>query len=205
VFTLCLPAAVGLAVLAPQLIGLVYQHGRFGSHDTEMAAQALTAYAIGLAGYANIKVMVPAFYALGDARTPAGISCLSILVNAFFNWIAIYRLGFGHAGLAMVTSLTALLNFGLLLVLLRRRIGRFAGLGQAFGRIALASVVVGVVCVATKWGVAAWFPLDSNVGRAVVALVAIPLGVAAFAGSALALGLDEVKSLLARARRSGWR
>src|SRR5262249_32004986 len=113
VFGLCLPAAVGLAVLAPEFVGLVYQHGRFTPYDTQMAANALVAYAIGLAGYANIKVMVPAFYALGDARTPALISCLSIVVNAGGNWLVINRFSGGHAGLAAVTSLVALLNFAI--------------------------------------------------------------------------------------------
>ena len=62
-----MPAAVGLAVLASPIIALIYQHGHFTAHDTTMTALALQAYAIGLAGYAAIRVLTPCFYALEPA------------------------------------------------------------------------------------------------------------------------------------------
>src|SRR5262249_7334232 len=158
VFCLTIPAAVGLAVLAPEAIGLVYQHGRFGPEDTRMASRALVAYALGLAGYANIKVLVPAFYALGDARTPMNVSLLSILVNALLNWFTIHWLGLGHTGLALATSSVAMLNFGILYAIMRRRVGALPGLGAALARIVLASSALGVVCVALKGGVAVFLP-----------------------------------------------
>lgn len=200
VFFLCLPAATGLAVLAPEFVGLVYQHGRFTAEDTQMAANALVAYSLGLAGYANIKVIVPAFYALGDARTPAVISCLSIVVNAIGNWLVINRLGGGHAGLAAVTSLVALLNFAILMVLLRRRIGVFAGLGSAVIRLALASLAVGVACIVVRAGVASVVPVDRVAGRALVAGLAVPIAAAVFGGVAGALGVREVDDVVQRLR-----
>ena len=198
VFGLCLPAAVGLAALAPEFVGLVYEHGRFDAHDTQMAAQALVAYAIGLAGYANIKVMVPAFYALGDARTPALISCLSILVNAGGNWLVINRLGGGHTGLAAITSLVALLNFAILFVLLRRRIGAFAGLGVAVLRLTLASAAVGATCLGVRALVALSVPIDDVFGRALVTFIAVPVGAVAFAVVASWLGVTEVGDVARR-------
>ena len=198
VFALCLPAGIGLAVLAPEFVGLAYEHGRFTAYDTAMASSALVAYAIGLAGYANIKVMVPAFYALGDARTPALISCLSIVVNAGGNWVVVNRLGGGHAGLAAVTSVVALLNFAILFVLLRRRIGRFPGLGTAVARLLAAAVVVGVVCVVVRAAVAWFLPLDGVPGRALVVGIAVPTAAVAFAAVARALGVEEAGALLRR-------
>jgi putative peptidoglycan lipid II flippase len=205
VFGLCLPAAVGLAVLAQEFVGLVYQHGRFTPEDTRMAANALVAYSIGLAGYANIKVMVPAFYALGDARTPALISCLSIVVNAAGNWLVINRLGGGHTGLAAVTSLVALLNFGILMVVLRGRIGAFPGLGSAVLRLSVAAVAVGLTCLAVRAGVATVVPVDRLAGRALVAGIAVPLAAAVFAGVAGALGVEEVGTAVQRVRGRAWR
>ncbi|MGH7896987.1 MAG: murein biosynthesis integral membrane protein MurJ, partial [Candidatus Binatia bacterium] len=70
VLLLCLPAALGLVLLAEPVIGLIYEHGRFLPSDTEAAAAALAAYSVGLTGYAAIKILGPAFYALDDARTP---------------------------------------------------------------------------------------------------------------------------------------
>jgi putative peptidoglycan lipid II flippase len=200
VFALCLPASVGLAVLAPEFVGLVYEHGRFDAHDTQMAAQALVAYAIGLAGYANIKVMVPAFYALGDARTPALVSCLSILVNAVGNWTVIHVLHGGHAGLAAMTSAVALLNFALLFGLLRRRIGDFPGLGGAALRLVAASAAVAATCVLVRAGVGVFLPIDETSGRAVLAAIAVPAGAIAFAAAGTALGVDEIPSAVARVK-----
>jgi putative peptidoglycan lipid II flippase len=198
VFFLTIPSAVGLAVLAPEVIGLVYQHGHFGPRDTQMAARALVAYALGLAGYANIKVLVPAFYALDDARTPMLVSCLSIAVNAGLNWLATYRLGYGHTGLALATSSVALLNFAILASLIRRRIGAFDGLWSATARITLAALVLGVACLVVKLAVSRFVPLTTTGGRAVACLVAIPTGAAVFAGVAWLLGTSELASVASR-------
>ena len=84
-------------------------------------ANALAAYAIGLAGYGAIKVLSPAFYALNDARTPMLISFGSIAVNYLMNSLLVGP--FGHVGLAFSTSTVALVNFLLLALFMRRRLG----------------------------------------------------------------------------------
>ena len=173
------------------------------SGDTAMASRALVAYSVGLAGYANIKVLVPAFYALGDARTPALVSCGSILVNAGLNWLTIYWLGFGHEGLALATSAVAILNLLLLFFLLRRRIGGLVGLGDAFLRIGLASLGVMAVCAAVKVAVGFWTPVEGFLARAVVVGIAIPLGAVGFAALAARLGVTEATEILRRLARLG--
>jgi putative peptidoglycan lipid II flippase len=197
VFGLCLPAAAGLALLAPELIGLVYEHGRFTARDTQMAASALAAYSLGLVGYANIKVLVPAFYALGDARTPALVSCLSILVNAVGNWVAIRWLGLGHTGLALITALVATANFGVLFVVLTGRVGRFEGLGRATMRMAVATLGVVAVCVATKALVATAIA-PGMMARATVVAVAVPTAALVFGALGARLGLEETQWMVRR-------
>src|SRR5260221_13984730 len=98
VFLLTLSSSVGLGVLGKSIIGAIYQGGKFQVYDTQQTAVALSCYAIGLAGYAALKVLNPAFYALGDARTPMMISMISIAVN-YATAIAMIRFaGMGHAG-----------------------------------------------------------------------------------------------------------
>lgn len=147
VFLLCIPSAVGLAVLGQPIVALVFEHGKFTSFDTAQTANALAAYAIGLAGYAAVKVLSPAFYALNDARTPMFISLGSIAVNYIMNTLLVGP--FGHVGLAFSTSTVALVNFLLLAFLMRRRIRRLDGrkLGDTVLRICAASVPMG----ATAW------------------------------------------------------
>ena len=144
--TLCVPAAVGLHVLRIPVIGLLYEHGRFHATDTLAAGAALSGYAVGLAGYAGIKVLLPAFYALNDARTPALISLASIVTNYVLNWTLVRHLGFGHAGLALSTSVVATLNFLLLYGLLRRRIGSLGNeILLTVARIGVAVLAMGIV------------------------------------------------------------
>ncbi|HXU98974.1 MAG TPA: murein biosynthesis integral membrane protein MurJ [Caulobacteraceae bacterium] len=119
---LALPAAAGLGFLARPIIALVYQHGRFSAHDTLETAYALQAYAIGLAAYAAIRVLTPCFYALGLPKTPLRISLIAIAVNLALNTANATVFGLGHVGLALATSMVALLNFGQLAQALSRQV-----------------------------------------------------------------------------------
>ncbi len=148
VFLLCIPAAAGLAVLGHPIVGLIFEHGRFTGTDTVQTANALAAYSVGLAGYAAIKVLSPAFYAMDDARTPMLVSLGSIGVNYLLNSLLVGP--FGHVGLALSTSAVALVNFFLLMLLMRRRLGRMEGgrLSWTALKICLAS---GAMAAAAWW------------------------------------------------------
>lgn len=145
VFLLCVPSAVGLAVLGRPIVALIFEHGRFTAFDTVQTGDALAAYAIGLAGYAALKVLSPAFYALGDARTPMLISLASIAVNYVMNYFLVGP--FGHVGLAFSTSAVALINFLLLALFMRRRVGPLEGSGliPKLLRIGAASIPMAAV------------------------------------------------------------
>jgi putative peptidoglycan lipid II flippase len=145
VFLLCIPSAVGLIVLGEPIVALVFEYGKFTSFDTVQTANALAAYSVGLAGYAAIKVLSPAFYALNDARTPMLVSLGSIAINYAMNSLLVGR--FGHVGLAFSTSTVALVNFLLLALFMRYKLTRFGGrrLGLTVLRILLASAAMAAV------------------------------------------------------------
>ncbi|MCG3148562.1 MAG: putative lipid II flippase MurJ [Verrucomicrobiae bacterium] len=143
-FFLCIPAAFGLALLAEPIIAVIYQHGRFLAGDTQQTARCLQAFAVGLAGYAAIKVIAPTFYAFGDSRTPMLVTVSSIFVHVAGNYLFAIVLDMKTAGLALSTSCAALLNFLILLALMRRRIERIeAGqLVKSCAKILLASLLM---------------------------------------------------------------
>jgi putative peptidoglycan lipid II flippase len=187
---LCLPAAAGLALLGAPIIGLIYQHGRFTAADTAAAASALQGYALGLAGYAGIKVLAPAFFALDDARTPMRVSLLSIVVNYALNWTLVRRLGFGHVGLALSTSAVAMANCGILYVLLRRRVGRLGGnLSGVLARILLATAVMSLAVLAMDAALQARLPAAAVTSYAVRLGVAAPVAVGVFWAACRVLGV----------------
>jgi putative peptidoglycan lipid II flippase len=188
---LCLPAAAGLALLGVPAIGLIYEHGRFLPADTAAAAQALAGYAVGLAGYAGIKVLAPAFYALGDTRTPMLVSLLSIATNYALNWAFVRRLGFGHIGLALATSAVALGNFGLLYVRLRRRVGRLRARPRgAVARIALATAVMSAATWALDAALAGWLPAAATPRHALRLVLVMPAAVGVFWAACRVLGVE---------------
>jgi putative peptidoglycan lipid II flippase len=181
VFLLTLPSSVGLVVLGKSIIGAIYQGGKFELYDTQQTATALSCYAVGLLGYAALKVLNPAFYALGDARTPMVVSILSIVINYGTAVTLIRFAGFGHAGLALATSAVALFGFVVLFTILRNRLGGVYGreLVAGFARVAVASAAMGGAVFLTSQGMERWLGVSQMARRADLA-VSIPLGLAVF-------------------------
>lgn len=188
---LALPAAAGLAVLAHPIIGLIYQHGRFSARDTDQTALALQAYAVGLAGYAAIKVLVPCFYALGQPRTPLRISLIGIGVNLVLNLIGFEVLHLGHAGLALTTSAVALINVGQLAFALRKRVD--IGAGPEWTIFLFKCALAAGLCGLVAWGVNELVEsfAAERLLRAFGLAAAVGLGVVTYFVAARLLGLHE--------------
>lgn len=178
---LAVPSSVGLAVLGRSMIGAVYESGRFTAWDTDQTAAALAGYAVGLAGYAAIKLLAPAFYALGDARTPMMASVVGVALNLAAALMLTRWAGMGHAGLALATSLAALAGAAVLALALRARTGGIHGraLASSAARILAAAAVMGAACAASSRAIHGWLGGGRGAHLADVA-VSIPLGVAVF-------------------------
>ena len=191
-FLLCVPSAIGLIVLGRSIVALIFEHGKFTGYDTIQTADALAAYSIGLAGYAAVKVLSPAFYALKDARTPMLVSLGSIVVNYLMNSMLVRR--YGHVGLAMSTSIVALVNFALLTILMRRKLGGIGGrhLSQTFGKICLASFAMAIVVWLVNWQVGVQLPLKGTLLRLVQVSSAIAAGALSFYFLCRMLGVQEL-------------
>jgi putative peptidoglycan lipid II flippase len=177
VFLLTIPSSIGLVVLGRQIVGAIYQGGKFDAYDTEQTALALSCYAVGLAGYSGIKILNPAFYALNDARTPMVISLLSIAVNFTAATATLRYTDLGHAGLALATSVVTLFSFASLFWILRNKIGGVHGreLVSSTARIAVAAVGMGVVVSASTMAIERWLGLG-RVGNLTALAVGIPGG-----------------------------
>lgn len=214
VFLMTLPSACGLIVLGEPIIRLIYERGRFDSSATEMTAAALVGYSIGLTGYAAIKILSPAFYALDDAKVPMIISIASIAVNfgASFGLRELLSTygrtpenpnGFGHVGVALATSLVALVNFFALALFMRRKIRRLNGrlIATAFAKVAAASAVLSMICYFSYHFIFDRFGSATLALRLIGVFVPIALGGAAFAVTAKLLRVAELEQALSIIRR----
>ncbi len=202
-FLLTVPSTIGLMMLAGPIISVLYQHGRFSAWDSAQAAGALRFYAVGLCGYAALKVLVNAFYALDQRKTPMFVSFLAVGLNLLCNWLFTFHLGWGHRGLAFSTGLVASCNFLLLYALMRRHLQRLesARLCKMLAKVALASLALVAVCLASRqwlladWAHAAFLPKLASL------MVTVLAGIAAFVGAGMVLRIEELQELLLALRR----
>ncbi|HET9389986.1 MAG TPA: murein biosynthesis integral membrane protein MurJ [Steroidobacteraceae bacterium] len=202
-FLMTIPASVGLIVLAEPIISVLYQHGRFGAYETAESAGALRFYAIGLCGYAALKVLVNAFYALDHRKTPMVVSFLAVGLNLLLNWIFTLHLGWGHRGLALSTACVATTNFLILYALMRQRL-RFLESRAMLAlvlKVAGASIVMAGICwTGSHYLLADW--ATEHFWRKLLSLLAvIAAGGGAFFVCSVVLGINEVRDITTAVRR----
>jgi len=198
VFLLTVPSSVGLCVLGAPMIGAIYEGGQFAPYDTMQTARALSAYAVGLAGYAAVKVLTPGFYALGDARTPMIVSLASILVNYLAALTLTRWAKLGHTGLALATSTVMLFSVVALFSKMRSRVGGLHGrrLAVSLVKIALASAVMGLAVAVLLRPIEAGLGLN-RLARLVELAAGVPLGAGVFYAACRALGVKELEAAAA--------
>lgn len=186
-----LPATVGLIVLAVPIVAVIFEHGEFTAADTLNTAAALQFYAIGLVGYSIVRIISPTFYALGRSRVPVMVSVASVVVNVVLNITLVRLLGF--RGLALGTSITAIINASVQLFLLRREINGLEGarIAASFARVVAASAVMGGVTWVTYQLMLAALPGASLIVQIVRLLVTIGASLGALAGVAQLLRIPE--------------
>ncbi len=112
IILLGLPAMCGLIVLAKPMLMVLFMRGEFTLDDVHMASYSLMAYGSGLLSFMMIKVLAPGYYSRQDTKTPVRYGIIAMVSNMVFNLIFVFP--FGYVGLAIATSMSALLNASLL-------------------------------------------------------------------------------------------
>jgi putative peptidoglycan lipid II flippase len=202
-FLLTVPSTIGLMMLAEPIISVLYQHGKFDAHEAAQAGGALRFYAIGLAGYAALKVLVNAFYALDRRKTPMFVSFLAVALNLLFNWIFTFQLHWGHLGLAFSTGCVATCNFLVLYVLMYRQLCGLE-LRRMFimlGKTAIAGAALAGVCAAsTHWLLSDW-ATQAFVRKTSALLGTVTVAGLVFLAVGAALRIEELNELIGAVHR----
>jgi putative peptidoglycan lipid II flippase len=195
------PATVGLVVLATPIVRVIFERAAFTPADTIATAAALQFYAIGLVGYSVVRITSPVFYALGQNLTPVLVSVATVVINAVLN-VGLVRV-MGYSGLALGTSIAALLNATILMVLLSRRLEGIEGrrVAVAFLRIAAASALMAAAASAADAGAGRWLPGDALLLQIARLLLAIGAALAVLAAAAHVLHIREFREGLAMVAR----
>ena len=218
-----IPAAVGIIVLATPITAVLFQRGAFGAEPVRLTAQALAAFALGLWSVSMVRLVVPAFYAMHDTRTPvitAGVAFLANIVASILlmgpvvgagkssigdTIAALTRLiavvGLRHTGLALATSISASVNLICLATVLQRRLGSLRGMGIApsFLRSLVASLAmipaVNVIVHRVNWSE------THGVAHASALLAAIVAGVVVYGLTITLAGGEEAHVLVSVLRQ----
>ncbi|MBS1819865.1 MAG: murein biosynthesis integral membrane protein MurJ [Acidobacteria bacterium] len=197
-----LPATCGLVALSTPIIRLLLERGHFTSADTASTAWALRLYAVGLVGYSTARIVSPVFYALGRSRVPVLLSTVSVLTNLALSLVFVRVMGFG--GLALATSLAALLNAALCVWLLRRELGGSLDDARLMGvltKVGIASIAMTAAVVTADRALYRFTSGASTLSRAAALSATIAAGVVALGLAARALQIEEFGFLTAEARR----
>jgi len=186
------PAAVGYAVLARPIVGLVLQHGRFSHGAALVTADLLALLALGLPGFSTYLLLMRAYQAMQDARSVFWLYLLEngvniVLAFALYPWM-------GVPGLALALSLAYGVGAVAALGHLRGRTGGLGGpaLVRALVRIGAASAVMAAAVLATSAAV------GGTTGSAAALRVAltVAVGICVYGLAARLFSVDELKGLV---------
>ncbi len=195
VLLLMLPFLAVVAALHYPVVEVLFQRNRFLPEDTARTAAIFLAYSPQLPLTAMDYLLINAFYARQNARTPVLVGVVSVLIYVA---AALSLIGpFGAVGLGLADALKNSSHALILLFLLRRALPGLH-LGQALlpflARTAPAAAIVGGLLVL------AWPPL-SELGELVGLLTAGVLAGAVYAAILQMLGVSEIRTIVDLTRR----
>jgi putative peptidoglycan lipid II flippase len=196
---LLIPASVVSALLAEPITRLVYQRGAFEPSQTPVVAGALAAFSAGLFFNGMMLLLNRGFFSVQSNWIPTAVALGNLGLNAALDAV-FYR--FGTWGIPLATSLVNVAGSVVLIVLMRRRLGRlgFSEIADSVLRIVIASAVLAGAAYGT------WYGLDAALGRSFVGQLvsvgsALAVGIAVYLLACRALKVRELGALLALLRR----
>jgi len=197
VFFIVLPATAGLLILGKPIIVLLFERGAFGAHASAMTTHALMGYTAGLWAFSGMRVLIAAFYALQDTKTPVKVAVISLSVNVILSLMLMGPLK--HAGLALALSLASMVQFGLLALCLRKK-GLFTHAGpilKSFVKSLSATIAMGAIIFICR---TQWFHTDGNSalsGKILNLSALVLIGIVVYFSLARFLRCREIKAVTA--------
>lgn len=188
------PASFGYIVLAVPIVRLLLQHGVAGPKSTDLVAGILVYFSIGLFVFSAFQLLLRAYYAMQDTKTPALVNIGAVVLNTVVDLVFVLVLNLGVKGLALGNTVAYALGALALLFLIRHRLGSIRGRWVLSGlvRTLLAATLTAGVAWATARATEQLVDTGVLPGQAVQVLLAVLAGMVAFVGAALMLRIEEV-------------
>ncbi len=103
-----IPCAVVMVVCSHWIIYLIFQRGQFDAYSTDITSQVLFYSALGLPFFGASRILVSAFYALQDTKTPVRVATICLVVNVILNVALMFPLKIG--GIALASTIAGVVN-----------------------------------------------------------------------------------------------
>jgi putative peptidoglycan lipid II flippase len=145
VFFTSVPAMAGLIALSGPIVNTLFQRGEFTYEATRGTVYALVFYATGIWVFSGLRIVRAVFYSMQDTMTPLKVALITVFVNAFLCYVLKGPLL--HGGLALALVISSAVNFFVLFVILRSKLGRVDGgkILRSFIKTVTASSIIGVI------------------------------------------------------------
>ena len=115
-----IPSLIGLFFCSEDLISTIFYRGAFTASDVINSSYSLMAFSFGLPFFMLMKVLTPAFFARKDTKTPMYVALISLIINAVLNYYLAFILNYGHVGIAVGSSIAAIISVCILEIVLYR-------------------------------------------------------------------------------------
>lgn len=193
-----LPIMVVMTTFSKEIVKVLFEEGSFNSHDTYLTSTALFFYSIGILSYGLKELLAKSFYSLQDTKTPVRNATISVVINIVFSIILVNIMGIG--GLALASSISATVTTMLLLISLRKKIGKigFSYILKTFIKGAIASIVMYIIMRIAYNYIFIYgsrFALESRKFIAFNCFISVILGMSTYLIVVWALKVKEVKEI----------
>ena len=200
------PSTVLLLTLRAQIIRVILGTGQFDWNDTILTLNTLGFFSISLFAQASIPLLIRVFYARHDSKTPFYIGLICVAVNVFLSIFLNKKLGV--AGLALAFSISSILNFILLWLILKLEIGEMDEVRILFSTIkfSLSALAGGITVQIMKILVWPFVDMTKVWGVATQGFLAAIFGIAAYLLFCYLLRSEELFNFLdSLKRRLSWK
>ncbi len=199
---LIVPSAAGFLVLGAPLVEAFLEHGVVTGTSTRLIVEVLIFFTLGLVQFSVYQLLVRAFYALQDGRTPFFINLVVVLVNIAIN-VPMFA-WFGVGGLAAGQAVAYTLGVALQARELHRRVGEFKVMSVVAGSVRIIAATIGMAAIV--WPLSAFMNDvlgEGTLATALTLIVPTLVGAAAYLGLAVLLRVEEIRFVRSALLRRG--
>ena len=179
------PASLGLVLLGREIPRLLFEYGAFDARSTDLTAQMLAGYGLGVWAFMTLPILNRGFFAIGDRLTPMRVGLAIVAVHLLLDLVGVVVAG--GAGLAVATSVAAILQVAVVVRLVHRDVAplRVRALARTAARVAAATIAMAVACRLSQ-------RLVGSESRALAVVLPVAVSIVTYAVVAYLLRLHRI-------------